>query len=314
MAFLLIGLCLFAAAPATARSFCVLVPHFKDEYWLSVGYGLEQEARAHDIGLVLREAGGYRARDEQIAQIDACVARKADAILIGAVTSDHPDLIAAVARAAETVPVFALVNALDSPALSGAVGVDWRDMGAAVGAYLAQRYPANGERHQAVFITGPPESGWTAPLEQGLRSKLAASGVEIAATYWADTGLAEQLDLVETALQDFPQAEIVIGSAPAIEGAMGHLRAHQTMRRQPVLISTYVTHTVKRGLMSGQIAFAPFDDPMQQGRMAIAQAISHLAGKGRQGLTGPAILGLQANAPGVAAIDLSPAEYFPRIE
>ena len=46
----------------------------------------------------------------------------ADAILLGAVTSDHPDLLAAVARIAADRPVIGLVNALDAPELAhGAV-------------------------------------------------------------------------------------------------------------------------------------------------------------------------------------------------
>lgn len=40
-----------SAAAAEAGRICVLVPHFKDEYWLSVAYGIE--TRAAETGLTV---------------------------------------------------------------------------------------------------------------------------------------------------------------------------------------------------------------------------------------------------------------------
>lgn len=141
------GLCIAIwAGAATAGSsalFCVLVPHFKDEYWLSVSYGLEQEAARQNVDLLFFEAGGYDARAEQIEQLEQCQQRGVDAILIGAVTSDHPDLTGAVERIAQDIPVFALVNELHIEAISGRIGVDWRDMGSAIGHELSLRHPRN---------------------------------------------------------------------------------------------------------------------------------------------------------------------------
>lgn len=305
---------LLGAVPAHAATLCVLVPHFKDEYWLGVGYGLEQEALKRGVTLHTFEAGGYRAMAAQIAQIDACVAHNVDAILLGTVSSDHPDLLTAVRRAARTTPVFALVNELNSPDLSGAIGVDWRDMGAAAGHYLASTFPKNGKTKEAVLISGPKEAGWTAPLEHGLRQELTASSVRVVAVYGGDTGLTEQLDLVEQALREHPQIDILIGSAPAIEGAMGRLRTGDGIAPKLLLISTYVTHTIKRGLIGGQVAFAPFDDPQQQGRMAVSAAMSFLQTKQKMPLVGPAVIGMNATDPQAEGITLSPPDYFPVIE
>ena len=38
---------------------CVLVPHFKDEYWLSVAYGIEQQSAERRLSVRVFEAGGY---------------------------------------------------------------------------------------------------------------------------------------------------------------------------------------------------------------------------------------------------------------
>ena len=146
------------ASAGTPRVVCVLVPHFKDEYWLSVGYGLEQEARQHDVALLFFEAGGYRSRTTQIDQLKDCAMRGVDAILIGAVTSDHADLLSAIRAVSVQVPVFGLVNELGSSDLSGRIGVDWQQMGLVLGRYLAWLHPADAAPQTAVLVSGPAEA------------------------------------------------------------------------------------------------------------------------------------------------------------
>ncbi|MFD1810416.1 TMAO reductase system periplasmic protein TorT [Gemmobacter lanyuensis] len=206
----------------------MLVPHFKDEYWLSVAYGLEQ--RAAELGLSLRffEAGGYDALQTQVTQLSECADLDPGAILIGAVSSDAPALLVALDRAAEAHPVIGLVNELHSDALVARIGVDWAEMGRLLGQSLAARFPAGGPMQQAILLSGPAEAGWVAPTEQGLRAGLDGSAITITATYGADTGTAEQLRLLEQAWAEHPQTDLVIGSAPAIEGAMALFRAAPT--------------------------------------------------------------------------------------
>lgn len=305
-------LCLGSAAAAKPL-LCVLVPHFKDEYWLSVGYGLEQEAARQDVHLLFFEAGGYRARAEQIGQLQSCAARGVDAILIGAVTSNHPDLISAIAEVAQAIPVIGLVNELHSDALSARIGVDWRDMGSAVGTYLADRHPKGGPKRTAVLISGPPEAGWPGPLEQGLRAGLEQSAVEIVAVYGADTGLRQQLMQAESALEEHPDIDYVIGSAPAIEGTIGFLAARPDLE-PPGLVSTYVNHTIKRALMNGNIMAAPFDDPALQGIMALRQAVMVISGLPVSASSGPEIVSLTSGDSDLDRVRVSPAEYFPAIQ
>lgn len=297
-----------AAAEDPVR-LCVLVPHFKDEYWLSVGYGLEQEAARRNVDLLLFEAGGYLARARQIEQMDTCADQGVDAILVGAVTSDHSELTDAIARIAETTPVFGLVNELQADRLSGRIGVDWAGMGYAVGRHLANLHPKGTPPKTAVLVSGPPEAGWTGPLEAGLRDGLAGSAVTILEVFGADTGLREQLVLVERAWNSHPDADYLIGSAPAVEAAIGLFEI--TADPPPLLVSTYISHTVMRGLMNGRVLAAPFDDPMLQGRMAVGQVMAVLASGRPEGLKGPDIVLLTKSGPKLADIRISPAEYFP---
>lgn len=301
-----------AAAEARERSFCVLVPHFKDEYWLSVAYGIEQAARRHGVTPRFFEAGGYGARERQLSQLETCERLGVEAILIGAVTSDHPDLLAAVERAAGAVPVVALVNALHSDALSARIGVDWRDMGLELGRFLARLHPAGTAPQRAVLLSGPAESGWVAPLEAGLRHGLAGAAVEIVGVFRADTGLGEQLDALERALAAHPDPDFIIGPAPAIEAAMGLLRPPREAGG-PALAATYVSHSVRRGLIGGRVLAAPHDDPQGQGAMAIEVALRAVEGTAMKETVGPPIR-IMTRDTAATAIRLSPADYFPAID
>jgi protein TorT len=298
------------AAVAKQPLLCVLVPHFKDEYWLSVAYGLEH--RSAELGLAVRflEAGGYNALDQQIEQVSACTTMDASAILIGAVSSNAPEMLAAVQRAAQARPVIGLVNELHSTALAARVGVDWEDMGLALGRSLAARFPATGTGQRAILLTGPLNSGWVGPLEDGLRHGLAGSALTITAVYNADTGTSEQLRLLETALSQHPDIDLVIGSAPAIEAAMAFLRREAD---PPLLAATYLSHSVARGLAGRQVIAAPFDDPIEQGRLAVDAAVAAMAGQRTEALLSTGIRVREAGAD-PAEIPLSPADYFPAID
>lgn len=289
---------------------CVLVPHFKDEYWLSVAHGIEERAAENGLHVRFFEAGGYRALARQIAQLDECAALDPAAILIGAVSSDAPALLTAVGQAAELRPVIGLVNELHSDALVARVGVDWSDMGLALGGFLAARHPAGGPAVPAVLLSGPAEAGWVAPLEEGLRQGLAGSSIDIVGVYGADTGTAEQLRLLEAALADHADARMVIGSAPAIEAAMAVFAGWP---ERPELAATYLSHSVARGLVGDQVVAAPFDDPIRQGVLGVDAAAAAMRGGPVEGQISTEIV-IFGSGAAAADIRLSPADFFPSIE
>ncbi len=302
------------AVASNAPSLCVIVPHFKDEYWLSVGYGLEQAADTAGAELLTFESGGYHSVERQIELLQTCLEAGSDAILLGAVSARDARLVDAVVAAEKRVPVLALVNELAAPGLSGWIGVDWRAMGGAVGEFLAARAQAEGRPLTAVLVTGPTESGWAPILDEGLAEGLAHSPVEIVATYRADTGLREQLREVEQALAEHLDVDVLIGSAPAIEGAMALIRRLPEGAHRPMLVATYISHSVLRGLRGGQVAMVPFDDPIAQGRAGVDLALRAISGESFPGLSGPVIVSVTTGTPDVQRIELSPSGFFPALQ
>lgn len=295
-----------------SKVICVVVPHFKDEYWLSVGFGLAEQAKVMGASLLIYEAGGYHALDRQIELLETCRIQAVDVILLGAVSADDTAMLRAVEAVSREIPVVSLVNELRAQHLSAAVGVSWHEMGLAIGEYLALTYPKGGQRVSAALITGPAHSGWSPLLERGLISALSGSAVVIDHTGRSDTGLREQLSQVEAAIRNLPELDLVIGSAPAIEGAMG--LAANSDGPFPRLVATYISHSVRRGLQSGAVSAVAFDDPVQQGRMGIRMALAARPGAFSLGLAGPHIQVVQAHSENIRQINLSPASLALQLE
>lgn len=292
---------------------CIIIPHFKDEYWLSVGYGMRREAKLLDAKLLIYESGGYNSLEKQIELLQTCARRQVDAILIGAVSADDPSLISAIDAISENIPILALVNALNANSLTGRIGVDWAEMGAVIGTTLANEHPKGQAPVRAVLVSGPEMSGWGPLVEGGLRQGLSNSSVNIVAVYYADTGLREQLRKVEEALQDYPDLDYLIGSAPAIEGAMALLRRRDPPSG-PKLVATYISHSVLRGLRSGQVEAVPFDNPIEQGKIGIRLAVMAAQDQRVPYITGPDIIMIRSNTSKMEEILLSPAGFLPSPE
>ncbi|MBA5763973.1 TMAO reductase system periplasmic protein TorT [Vibrio sp. 404] len=293
---------------------CALYPHLKDSYWLSVNYGMVDEARKQGVELRVLEAGGYPNKDKQQEQLALCSKWNADAIILGTVAPDM--FYSTLEQASTSIPVFATVNQLDvdqanANILKGEVGVDWYWMGYYTGEYLKRKHPKGSGVTNIALLPGPKSSGGTKPVIQGLLSALQGSDIRIVDTYWADNDKELQRNLVQKSIESH-QIDYIVGSAVAIEAAISELRnAGKTGKIG--LISTYLSHGVYRGLLRNRVEFAPTDKMVLQGRLSVQQAIHYLNGTPYEKIEAPIIEALTPNKlnPKVVAESLSPSEYRP---
>ncbi len=264
---------------------CASYPHLKDSYWLSVNYGMVDEARHLGVALRVVEAGGYPNVERQIAQVRAC-ANSADILVLGTVSFDG--LTETVLQIAERIPVVAVVNDIADAGISAKTGVSWISMGQKIGAYLARIHPAGSPPVRVAWFPGPAGSGWVPFVEQGFKGALVNSSALVVVTKYGDTGKEIQLNLIEEALEEQPGVDYIVGSAVTAEAAVGVLRARGLSGRIKIL-SDYFTHAVYRGLKRGRIVAAPTDFPVKQGRLGIEQAVRVLEGRLTMKHAGPAI-------------------------
>ncbi|AGT11083.1 TMAO reductase system periplasmic protein TorT [Paracoccus aminophilus] len=250
--------------------FCILYPHLKDAYWLSVNYGMVREAQRLGVGFELFEAGGYPNLRRQAEQLKACGAGGFDAIILGTVSYDG--LTPLIREISQTTPIIATVNDIDPEGISAKSSVSWRDMAAAAGQALAARHPRGSPPVRVAWFPGPKDAGWVRFVEEGFRAALAESSAEIVVTKYGDTGREQQVVLIEEALEEDPDINYLIGNAPMAEAAVAITR-NRGLSDRVGIISTYMTHGVFRGVRRGRILAAPSDFPVMQGRLAIEQAV-----------------------------------------
>ncbi|MEX0924039.1 MAG: TMAO reductase system periplasmic protein TorT [Rhodovibrionaceae bacterium] len=249
---------------------CTSYPHMKDSYWLSVNYGMVEEARRLGVALRVVEAGGYPNLARQLAQIRDCTADgQADALVVGTVSFDG--LTDTLLEIAERIPVIAVVNDIADPGVTAKAGVSWVALGRQVGDYLAERHPLGGPAVNVAWFPGPAGSGWVPFVEEGFRAGVANSSADIVITKYGDTGKEIQLILIEEALEARPDVDYIVGSAVTAEAAISVLRARGLSDRIQI-VADYFTHAVYRGIKRGRVLAAPTDYPVVQGRLGIEMA------------------------------------------
>ncbi|SED28118.1 monosaccharide ABC transporter substrate-binding protein, CUT2 family [Rhodobacter sp. 24-YEA-8] len=288
---------------------CILYPHLKDSYWLSVNHGMAEEARRLGVGFTLYEAGGYPNLARQIEQAEACVAAGADALIIGTVSYDG--MTPVLTRIARTMPVIAAVNDIAPEGISAKASVPWREMGAAAGKALAARHPKGSAPVSVAWFPGPEGAGWVRFVDEGFRAALADSSARITEVRHGDTGREEQVLLIEDVLEATPWPDYLVGSGPMAEAAVSILRARG--RDDVGIVSDYMTHAVHRGILRGKILAAPSDFPVLQGRLAVEMAVRAIEGKLDIRHAGPAIVTVTPETIRSYDADatLAPADFAP---
>ncbi|WP_323716359.1 TMAO reductase system periplasmic protein TorT [Paracoccus aminovorans] len=266
---------------------CVLYPHLKDAYWLSVNYGMVEEARRLGVSFDLFEAGGYPNLARQIAQLRECADPKYDAVIVGTVSYDG--LTPTLREIARKKPIVAVVNDIEPGPITAKASVPWREMGRAAGLELSRRHPKGSPPVRVAWFPGPEGAGWVSFVEAGFREGIAGSSARIVRVLYGDTGREAQAQLVEQLLVEDDGLDYLVGPGPMAEVAISILRARGELGRTGI-ISTYISHGVFRGVLRGRILAAPTDFPVVQGKLGIEMAARALEGKLEIRHAGPAIV------------------------
>ncbi|MEM9343377.1 MAG: TMAO reductase system periplasmic protein TorT [Pseudomonadota bacterium] len=289
---------------------CVSFPHMKDAYWLGVNYGVASEAERLGVKMQLVEAGGYTELNTQISQIEDCVAAGADAVVIGAISFDGLNNVVSEIRG-QGIPVIDVINGMSSPELSAKSLVSFGEMGAKAGEFLASAHP-DGDAVQVAWFPGPAGAGWVEAGNTGFLGATEGAAIEVVDTFYGDTGKEAQSNLVEDALETYPDLQYIVGTAVTAEAAVPILRA-RGLTDQVKVVSYYFTPGVDQGISRGQILAAPTDSTVIQGRIAIDQAVRILEGEEYFQHVGPALYVVTTDNHGEfdPSSTLAPAGFSP---
>ncbi|ADE40012.1 TMAO reductase system periplasmic protein TorT [Candidatus Puniceispirillum marinum] len=270
---------------ATAHELCVSFPHMKDAYWLGVNYGVTEEAKRLGVKMQVVEAGGYTELNNQISQIEDCVAAGADAVIIGAISFDGMNnLVKEISK--KGIPVIDVINGMSAPELTAKSLVSFGEMGAKTGAYLAELHPAGTATVEVAWFPGPAGAGWVEAGNSGFADAIKGSAINLVATKYGDTGKEAQAKLVEDTLAAFPDLDYIVGTAVTAEAAIPILRS-QGLADDIKIAAYYFTPGVYQGIKRRQILAAPTDSTVIQGRIAVDIAVRALEGRSFEKHVGP---------------------------
>ncbi len=254
---------------------CVLFPHMKDSFWVAVAYGIVEEAKRMGVKMTLLQAGGYENLPKQISQFDDCVASGADAIITGAISE------AGMAKKFQEgldkgIPQISTVNPVQDAPLTAKVFVEFDTMGEQTGDYLVDYLGDSGG--EAVAFPGPQASGWAESFAEGFKRALDGTNVSLMEEKFGDTGVSVQLRLVEDALQTYPGMNVIWGTAPTAEAAIGAV-AEAGLADDMIIMSSYENQAMLDAMTNEEILGFATQWPVIEGRIAIDMAVRALEGK-----------------------------------
>ncbi|MEZ5862128.1 MAG: TMAO reductase system periplasmic protein TorT [Geminicoccaceae bacterium] len=255
---------------------CVLFPHMKDSFWVAVAYGIVEEAKRQNVNMTLFEAGGYENLPRQISQFDDCMAGGYDAIIIGAISEAGLALKFEEGIAAGK-PVISTVNPVAEAQTTAKMFVEFDTMGEQTGSYLVEHLA--GAEANVVNFPGPAGSGWAESFNDGF--KRAIDGVEnvtLLDEKFGDSGVSVQLQLIQDALQAYPEMNVIWGTAPTAEAAIAAV-AEVGREGEIMIMSSYENQAMLDALNRGDILGFATQYPVLEGRVAIDMAVRALEGQ-----------------------------------
>ncbi len=256
---------------------CVLFPHTKDPYYIAMTYGAVKEAEAKGLSMTVSAAGGYTELAQQISQLEDCITRGADGVMMVAISATG--LNRTIARAAEAgIPIVLTGGDVDSTDIAAKALGQYVDAGRLVGEYLNGIAPPGSETVKVLWMAGPEGPRWARDAADGFSAAVEGNdSVEVVKMIWGDSGKATQIPLIEDALQAYPDIDYIGGIAPAIEGAVQVLK--EKNREDIKLLSFYITPETEKAVRSGEVMGVVTDFTAAQARVSIDQLVRILEGK-----------------------------------
>lgn len=255
---------------------CVGFPHMKDAYYVAKDYGVLEEAKRQGVGVTIMAAGGYDNITQQIQQIEDCVARGGNAVMVNAVSKTGLNGLIEELHA-KGIPVLDMGNGMESDLVAAYSLAQYYWAGHTAGDYLAKKHPAGSGKVKLVWLAGPTGSQWVEDAVRGMQDAIAGSDVELLKVMYGDTGKSTQMNLLDDALQTFPDVNIVGGVAPAIEGAIETVKARGLDDLQ--LIAFYSTPAIEAAVREGVVMATVNDYNAVGSRISVDQAVRILEGK-----------------------------------
>jgi periplasmic protein TorT len=241
----------------------------KNVYWVAGSFGLMTEARRDNVNLQLFEAGGYGNLSTQLNQMDNCIASGYDAIIIAAISADGVALLVRKA-VAKGIPVIDYANGINEPATSAHATVSFIDLGKLAGQYVLDH--SDPKSTVVGFFPGPQGANFSDDAVKGFEEAIKGSPLKVAVTRRGDASLNVQLDLVQNAMQAYPDINYIVAIDPGAQGAVTVLRNSRTLGKVKVIGINFIP-AIYTDIQKGDTEGSGVDFTPIQAKLAVDMAV-----------------------------------------
>lgn len=259
-----------AAQPGKKLTLGFSMPELQGSFWISMYYGVQDEAKKQGVDLVALNAGGFDRLDKQITQMQDLIQRKVDAIIIGATTADGVVPVVDEAKN-KGIPIVAGGSIPANKNMDSVILADHTGMGKFQGEFMGKQLNGQGK---VLVMAGPAGTNWAIDRSNGFKNAIKAfPGIQIAGEQWTPTGRANGLKLMEDWLQTFPDVAGVYTPVDDMgAGAVDALKAANKAGKV-IVTSSNLSPIGEQYLREGVLQAEAVQEIVLQGRMAVRQAV-----------------------------------------
>jgi len=255
----------------------VCVPMMGAPFWRNTSYGVFSQAEKLNLELLYYDAGGFAYLEKQIKQVEDLIERKADAIIICAISSKGT--IEVMERAASKgIVAMNFVSRTYSDKIASAVLDDDYRIGSIEAEYVGKKLNGKGK---GIMLSGPAGVDWAMNRAKGFRETLAKKypGIKVLAEKWCEPNIAVPQKIMDDLLLTFPNMQFCYAAADGM--SMGAANAVRAARKLGQVLITTASFSPEGAdyLKKGYISMNVGESPILEGSWAIDVAVKILNGE-----------------------------------
>ena len=289
------------------------MPEIKGSFWISIYYGVTDEAKKNGMEVIAVEAGGFENVDKQISQIEDLIQRDVDLLLVGATSAEG---IAPVVEEAISagIPVVGLSSLPASDKLAIKIGADHYQMGTMLAQCVGDALGGEGE---VVMASGPSGVIWATLRANGFKDTMEKSypNIKIVSELNTPTGRDQGVTLTEDWLQSFPDLKAIFATTDDIGAGAADAIASAGKEGSVVIATANLSPIGREYLVNGKIKCEAIQQIVLQGREGVRQGLALLKGEPYETAVTTEVL--MATKENLDSLDLSefqaPADFKPEL-
>lgn len=251
-------------------------PALSEDFWVSMYYGVKEEAKKEGVKLITLNAGGYNHIATQTNQIRDLMERGVSALLVGATNGQG---IAPVVRLAmrDHIPVVGMSSVPAVRALPIIVGADHFKMGQMQAEAMAKALHGHGE---VAMMNGPAGASWSVARHNGFLSVIKKyPKIRIVTKQWTNCSKEDGVNMMQDWISRYPHLAGVYSACDDMGmGAADVLKS--AGRLHDVIVTTSnLDPASKKYLEKGWIYADSAQQIVLQGQLGVKNAVRMLMGQ-----------------------------------